>query len=155
MHQRDDDSVVTERPDADAASDVADAATARTDSGPGTDAVRPRRELLAWRNAVFAIFFLSGLSMASWVARLPAVRDFTELSTQGVGLVIMGGSIGAILGLALVSITQNGLNLLGVSPYAFRMIVGAVILVAISVSGDTLGRVIRRIRAPKLAGAVR
>lgn len=66
---------------------------------PSEKSVRSRRELTAWRNAVFAVFFLSGLSMASWVARLPAVRDFAELSTQGVGLVIMGMSIGAISGL--------------------------------------------------------
>lgn len=60
---------------------------------------RPRRELVAWRNAIFAIFFLSGLSLASWVARIPAVRDDVGLSTQGVGLVILAGSIGSIVGL--------------------------------------------------------
>ncbi|WP_022889187.1 MFS transporter [Agromyces italicus] len=60
---------------------------------------RPTGELIAWRNAIFAIFFLSGLSMASWVARIPAIRDDTGLSTQGVGLVILGGSIGSVLGL--------------------------------------------------------
>ena len=58
-----------------------------------------RRELVAWRNAVFAIFFLSGLSMASWVARIPAIRDDTGLSTQGVGLVILAGAVGSVLGL--------------------------------------------------------
>ncbi|WP_082462295.1 MFS transporter [Agromyces sp. Leaf222] len=58
-----------------------------------------RRGLTAWRNAVFAIFFLSGLSLASWVARLPEVRDETGLSTQGVGLVILSGSIASVLGL--------------------------------------------------------
>ncbi|MFF2272526.1 MFS transporter [Agromyces sp. NPDC058136] len=62
-------------------------------------AARPARELIAWRNAVFAIFFLSGLSMASWVARIPAIRDDTGLSTQGVGLVILAGSAGSIVGL--------------------------------------------------------
>jgi MFS family permease len=60
---------------------------------------RPRRELVAWRNAIFTIFFLSGLSLASWVARIPAVRDDVGLSTQGVGLVILTGSIGSIVGL--------------------------------------------------------
>ncbi|MCP2366736.1 MFS family permease [Agromyces flavus] len=60
---------------------------------------RPRRELIAWRNAIFAIFFLSGLSLASWVARLPVVRDDVGLSTQGVGLVILAGSIASIFGL--------------------------------------------------------
>ena len=60
---------------------------------------RPRRELVAWRNAIFTIFFLSGLSLASWVARLPAIRDDVGLSTQGVGLVILAGSVASILGL--------------------------------------------------------
>jgi len=33
-----------------------------------------------------------------------------------------------------VAVTQNGLNLLGVSPYAFKMVVGVIILLAISTS---------------------
>jgi len=68
---------------------------------PGTQSApaRPRGELVAWRNAIFAIFFLSGLSFASWVARIPAIRDDVGLSTQGVGLVILAGSIGSIVGL--------------------------------------------------------
>lgn len=74
------------------------AGAARADGRPASPA-RPRRELVAWRNAIFAIFFLSGLSLASWVARLPSVRDAVDLSTQGVGLVILSGSIGAIVGL--------------------------------------------------------
>ena len=42
--------------------------------------------------------------------------------------------MGCVLGVLLVSITQNGLNLMGVSPFAFKMIVGAIILAAITVS---------------------
>ena len=64
-----------------------------------TESGRPTRELSAWRNAIFAIFFLSGLSLASWVARIPAIRDDTGLNTQGVGLVILSGSIASVLGL--------------------------------------------------------
>lgn len=60
---------------------------------------RPTRELTAWRNAIFTIFFLSGLSLASWVARIPAIRDDTGLNTQGVGLVILSASIASVLGL--------------------------------------------------------
>jgi MFS family permease len=74
-------------------------------SADSVDAVTRARTALAphglraWRNAVFAVFFLSGLSMASWVARIPAIRDATELTTQGVGLVILGASAGSIAGL--------------------------------------------------------
>jgi ribose/xylose/arabinose/galactoside ABC-type transport system permease subunit len=46
--------------------------------------------------------------------------------------------IGCVLGVMLVAAMQNGLNLLGISPYAFRMIVGAIILVATSTSGVSL-----------------
>ena len=60
---------------------------------------RTRRELIAWRNAIFTIFFLSGLSLASWVARLPAIRDDVGLSTQGVGFVILAGSAASVIGL--------------------------------------------------------
>jgi MFS family permease len=62
-------------------------------------AVHPRNNLRAWRNAVFVVFVLSGLLLASWVARIPGVRDSLQLSTAGVGLLILGMSIGAILGL--------------------------------------------------------
>jgi MFS family permease len=60
---------------------------------------RTRRDLIAWRNAIFTIFFLSGLSLASWVARLPAIRDDVGLSTQGVGFVILAGSAASVIGL--------------------------------------------------------
>lgn len=70
-----------------------------TDPHTAPVAQRPRRELLAWRNAIFVIFALSGLSIATWVARIPAIRDNLELTTGAVGLLILGMSIGSILGL--------------------------------------------------------
>ncbi|KZX21158.1 MFS transporter [Rathayibacter tanaceti] len=60
-----------------------------------------RPQLVAWRNAVFTIFVLSGISIATWVSRTPAIRDELDLSTSGVGLLILSMSIGAITGLAL------------------------------------------------------
>jgi MFS family permease len=70
-----------------------------TQAPRNAQATRSTRELVAWRNAVFTVFFLSGLSLASWVARIPAIRDDTALNTQGVGLVILSGSIASVLGL--------------------------------------------------------
>ncbi|WP_244285232.1 MFS transporter [Cryobacterium shii] len=58
-----------------------------------------RRDLLAWRNAVFAIFLISGLSLATWMSRIPAVRDGLQLSTAEVGIVIFGLSGGSVVGL--------------------------------------------------------
>jgi MFS family permease len=58
-----------------------------------------RPQLIAWRNAIFAVFALSGISIASWVARLPAVRDSLELDTAQIGLVIFAMSAGSVIGL--------------------------------------------------------
>ena len=72
------------------------------DSGPATPAVPGnayRRALLAWRNAVFALFFVSGLSLATWFSRVPAIRDGLELDTAQVGIIIFGLSGGSMLGL--------------------------------------------------------
>lgn len=71
-------------------------------------------------------------------------RELDVLAAVVLGGARLGGGrgsvIGCFLGVMLVSVTQNGLNLLGVSPYAFRMIVGAIILIAISTSNWELVR---------------
>jgi len=66
--------------------------------GPLT-APHSKTGLIGWRNAVFVTFVLSGLSIASWVSRLPAVRDALELSTSSVGILILCMSVGSIVGL--------------------------------------------------------
>ena len=86
-------------------------------------------------------------------------RELEVLAAVVLGGARLGGGrgtlVGAVLGLALVAITQNGLNLLGVSPYAFRMIVGAIILVAISLSDESVAALGGRLRGAKVSGAVR
>lgn len=54
------------------------------------------------------------------------------------GASLMGGIgtvSGVILGVLLLAILQNGLNLMGVSPYFFQIIIGAVILISTSITG--------------------
>ena len=68
---------------------------------PGT--ALDRRRVLAWRNAIFLVFALPGLAMASWVSRLPAVRDALDVSPGQVGLLIVGISVGSITGLVASS----------------------------------------------------
>lgn len=76
-----------------------------TPTSPSAAPARSRRELAAWRNAIFGVFILSGLATATWVARIPGVRDDLDLGkdTSSIGLLILGMSAGAILGLALSS----------------------------------------------------
>lgn len=71
-------------------------------------------------------------------------RELDVLAAVVLGGARLGGGrgtvLGCILGVALVVVTQNGLNLLGVSPFAFKMIIGAIILIAISTSSLSLSQ---------------
>lgn len=71
-------------------------------------------------------------------------RELDVLAAVVLGGARLGGGkgtvLGCVLGVMFVAITQNGLNLLGVSPFAFKMIIGAAILVAISTSNLSLTR---------------
>ena len=58
-----------------------------------------RAQIVAWRNAVFLIFAVCGVAMASWVARTPAIRDALGASTFQMGLIVFGLAAGSIIGL--------------------------------------------------------
>lgn len=74
-------------------------------------------------------------------------RELDVLAAVVLGGARLGGGrgsvLGCVLGVLLVAVTQNGLNLLGVSPFAFKMVVGAIILIAISTSNIKLGKITR------------
>ena len=53
------------------------------------------------RVAVALVFALNGLVFASWVSRLPAVREALGLSTGELGLLLLCASVGSVLGLPL------------------------------------------------------
>ena len=77
-------------------------------------------------------------------------RELDVLAAVVLGGARLGGGrgsvIGCFLGVLLVAVTQNGLNLLGVSPFAFKMVVGIIILFAISSSNLKLGGLLGRKR---------
>jgi simple sugar transport system permease protein len=70
-------------------------------------------------------------------------RELDVLAAAVLGGARLGGGrgsvLGCFLGVMLVAVVQNGLNLLGVSPYAFKMLIGLTILAAISLSNFELG----------------
>jgi MFS family permease len=49
------------------------------------------------RLAVAAIFFLNGLALANWIARIPDVKQQFHLSDQLLGLVLLCTAVGALL----------------------------------------------------------
>lgn len=63
----------------------------------------PQPQLAAWRNAVFAAFFTMGMGFASWLARVPHVRDTLGATTGEMGLLLLGISLGSVTGLLAAS----------------------------------------------------
>lgn len=53
----------------------------------------------AWIIAVFVVFTLSGLDIATWLGRIPSVRDSLGASTFEMGLLVLGMAVGSIGGL--------------------------------------------------------
>jgi len=58
-----------------------------------------RAALSAWRNALFVIFALCGVGLASWAARIPAVSVALDINTAQVGVLLFGIAAGSIIGL--------------------------------------------------------
>lgn len=83
---------------------------------------------------------IAGLLQAN-IARevVPSALNGTELDI--LAAVVLGGAtlgggrgtiVGAIIGVLLLAVVSNGLNLLGITPYAYQAIVGIIILLAIA-----------------------
>ena len=46
---------------------------------------------------LLGLFALAGITFSSWLARIPTVRDLLDLSTSELGLMLLVGSVGALL----------------------------------------------------------
>lgn len=96
-----------------------------------------------WRAALFLFMLATGVSMASWVARTPAVRDALEVSTGSMGLVLFGLSIGSMAGV-LVSgglVRRHGGRLV-ITLGAGLLVAGLLVIAsgaALEVSGGVFG----------------
>lgn len=61
------------------------------------------RDLVRWRNAVFATFFVMGFGFASIAARFPLARDTLDVTIDEFGLLLLAFSIGSVTGLTTAS----------------------------------------------------
>jgi fucose permease len=64
-------------------------------------------EVTSWRNAVVVAYAASGLAFASWISRLPAIRDGLDLTPATIGLLLLCMSAGSFL-----SVSASGLIVL-------------------------------------------
>lgn len=57
-----------------------------------------------WYYAILVIFTTCGFSFSSWISRTPELRDALHASTGTMGIILLGLSMGSILGLVLSNI---------------------------------------------------
>ena len=115
--------------------------------GSNPDAARRSGVNIAWIQA-FAYGWLGLCAGIAGLMQAHIVREVVPNALYGreldiLAAVVLGGAVlgggrgtvlGAVLGVLLLALIQNGLNLLGITPFAFKMIVGAIILIAITAS---------------------
>ena len=96
-----------------------------------------------WMGAMAGIAGLMQVNIVKEVVPMALYgRELEVLAAVVLGGARLGGGrgsvLGCFLGVFIVAITQNGLNLMGVTPYAFKMVIGFIILIAISTSNINL-----------------
>ena len=58
----------------------------------------------AAKRAVATAFISSGFGFASWASRIPAIRDELQASPSTLGLILLGGGLGAVIAVPLAGI---------------------------------------------------
>lgn len=66
----------------------------------GMDTALTRPQFVRWRTAIFAIFLASGLSIATWAARVPDIKLALEIDKAQVGMLLLGAGIASIVGIS-------------------------------------------------------
>jgi MFS family permease len=84
-------------------------------------------QIVRWRTAIFAIFLASGLSIATWASRVPAIKQSLGVDNIQIGLLLLGMGVASILGLSVAPIVLARLG-------AKRGMLGGLLLVAVGVT---------------------
>jgi MFS family permease len=105
------------------------------------------RTLVRWRAAVFAIFTASGLSIATWASRVPAIKQTLGVDNIQVGMMLLGAGIASIVGLSLASVVLARFG-------ARKGMLGAMLLFALGVAVIGVGTDIAQSYALVVTGLV-
>ena len=95
-----------------------------------------RSQVVAWRNAIFAIFAMCGIGMSTWLSRIPSVRDAFQADTLTVGVLAFGIAIGSIVGLVASS---HIISRLGAARTILIMLPAGAVGLVIAAIGATVG----------------
>ncbi|KJL35977.1 MAG: MFS transporter [Microbacterium sp.] len=106
-----------------------------------------RRAFVRWRAAIFVVFALSGLSIATWASRVPAIKAALGISQLEIGLLLLGAGIASVAGLSLAPIVFTRIG-------ARRTIIAAIAVFAAGVLVIGVGTDLVHSYAVVLAGLV-
>jgi MFS family permease len=96
------------------------------------DTALSRSQYVRWRTAIFAIFLASGLSIATWAARVPDIKQEIGVDNAQLGLMLLAGGVASILGVTVSSVVLARFG-------ARRGMLGAMILFGIGVAVIGIG----------------
>jgi MFS family permease len=85
---------------------------------------------------VFVIFGLNGIAFATWISRLPAIRDVLDISVAQVGLLLFGGAVGSIVGLLAAAMVVHRIGARRTMVLTFTL--GAVALGVLAIATSLL-----------------
>ncbi|MCC2028479.1 MFS transporter [Microbacterium sp. YMB-B2] len=57
-------------------------------------------QYVRWRNAIFAIFLASGMSIATWASRVPDIKLALDIHNAQIGLLLLGMGVASIIGIS-------------------------------------------------------
>ncbi|MFJ6651728.1 MFS transporter [Microbacterium sp. NPDC091313] len=63
-----------------------------------------RSQLVRWRTAIFAVFLASGLSIATWASRVPAIKLALDIDNLQIGFLLLGMGVASIIGLTVAPV---------------------------------------------------
>jgi fucose permease len=92
----------------------------------------PAPEAARARVAVTSVFLLNGLIMATWISRIPAIRDDLGLSSSSLGLILLAMSGGAVLALPLTGAVVIRLGAAGTVRVASAVCATGLLLVGLA-----------------------
>lgn len=101
------------------------------------DTTLTRSQYVRWRSAIFAIFLTSGLSIATWASRVPAIKDALDINRSEIGVLLLIGGIASILGLSVSSLVLARLG--ARRGMLVMMITFAIGIALIGIGTDLLG----------------
>ncbi|MFF2453522.1 MFS transporter [Isoptericola sp. NPDC058082] len=106
-----------------------------TDLPPERPAAPPAHAVrAAW--AVFVVFVVAGIGMATWASRIPAVRDGLGFSEAEMGVLLLTGAIGSLVALPLSGMIASRISA-GRTCVSFAALAAAGFAVAtLAVDGD-------------------